>query len=166
MEQKEIQQHKKFLAMAVQLAQENVGSGKGGPFGAVIVKDGQVLATGTNQVLSTQDPTMHAEVSAIRNACAKLKSFDLKDCKMPLLINAVNLGEFKIASLLIQNGADYKPYLEDIRETTAKMKVNLKNMLEQKPESRDYIYTKLEKCKEFLRFLNTLESEGSTGCER
>ncbi|MBR2865495.1 MAG: nucleoside deaminase [Elusimicrobiaceae bacterium] len=80
MEQKEIQQHKKFLAMAVQLAQENVGSGKGGPFGAVIVKDGQVLATGTNQVLSTQDPTMHAEVSAIRNACAKLKSFDLKDC--------------------------------------------------------------------------------------
>ena len=75
-----MEQHKKFLAMAVQLAQENVGSGKGGPFGAVIVKDGQILATGTNQVLSTQDPTMHAEVSAIRNACAKLKSFDLKDC--------------------------------------------------------------------------------------
>ena len=80
MEQNEMEQHKKFLAMAVQLAQENVGSGKGGPFGAVIVKDGQILATGTNQVLSTQDPTMHAEVSAIRNACAKLKSFDLKDC--------------------------------------------------------------------------------------
>ena len=80
MEEKELEVHKKFLAEAVKLAQENVSTGHGGPFGAVIVKDGEIIARSANQVLKTQDPTMHAEVSAIRQACAKLNSFDLKDC--------------------------------------------------------------------------------------
>lgn len=80
MEEKELEMHKKFLAEAVKLAQENVGTGLGGPFGAVIVKDGEIIARGCNQVLGTKDPTMHAEVSAIRVACSKLNSFELKDC--------------------------------------------------------------------------------------
>lgn len=71
---------KKFLQQSIDLAIENVKSGKGGPFGAVIVKEGNVIATGTNVVTSSNDPTAHAEISAIRNACDKLNSFQLKDC--------------------------------------------------------------------------------------
>lgn len=80
MDEKELQMHKQFLQEAVNLARENVATGRGGPFGAVIVKDGQIIARGCNQVLGSQDPTLHAEVDAIRNACKKLNSFDLKDC--------------------------------------------------------------------------------------
>ncbi|HPS84732.1 MAG TPA: nucleoside deaminase [Bacteroidales bacterium] len=71
-----------FLQMAVDLAAENVRSGRGGPFGAVIVKDGEVLATGVNLVTTNNDPTAHAEVTAIRNATAKLKDFQLNGCTL------------------------------------------------------------------------------------
>ncbi len=80
MNEQELQTHKKFLKEAVRLARENVATGRGGPFGAVIVKDGQILARGANQVLSSKDPTQHAEVNAIRQACQKLNHFELKDC--------------------------------------------------------------------------------------
>lgn len=69
-----------FLKLAIQLAVDNVKSGKGGPFGAVIVKDGAVLATGANSVTTSHDPTMHAEIAAIRNACEKLSTFQLEGC--------------------------------------------------------------------------------------
>ena len=68
----------RFMQMAIKLATENVISGAGGPFGAVIVRDGVVIATGVNQVTATHDPTAHAEVTAIRNACRELKTFELK----------------------------------------------------------------------------------------
>ncbi|MEI6347107.1 MAG: nucleoside deaminase [Bacteroidota bacterium] len=71
---------KDFLKLAINLAIENVKSANGGPFGAVIVKDGVVLATGTNSVTTTNDPTMHAEIAAIRNACKKLNTFQLDSC--------------------------------------------------------------------------------------
>ena len=69
-----------FMARAIQLAVENVRSGRGGPFGAVIVRDGGIVAEGANQVTSSNDPTAHAEVLAIRAACAKLKTFELHGC--------------------------------------------------------------------------------------
>lgn len=72
----------RFLTQAIALATENVRSGRGGPFGAVVVKDGEVLATGTNLVTSTDDPTAHAEVVAIRNACEVLGTFQLDDCEV------------------------------------------------------------------------------------
>ena len=65
------------MERAVSLATENVRLGRGGPFGAVIVQDGKVIADGYNLVTSTNDPTAHAEVVAIRNACAKLGVFHL-----------------------------------------------------------------------------------------
>src|SRR6266849_1948876 len=71
-----------FMARAIQLAVENVRSGQGGPFGAVVVKDGSIIAEGANQVTATNDPTAHAEVLAIRIACAKLGAFDLPDCEI------------------------------------------------------------------------------------
>ena len=69
----------KFMQMAIDASVENVRNG-GGPFGAVIVKDGQLVATGVNRVTANNDPTAHAEVSAIRNACQKLGSFKLDGC--------------------------------------------------------------------------------------
>src|ERR1700676_2449005 len=69
-----------FMARAIQLSIDNVSSGRGGPFGAVVVKDRKIIAEGTNQVTSTNDPTAHAEVIAIRETCRKLGTFDLQDC--------------------------------------------------------------------------------------
>jgi tRNA(Arg) A34 adenosine deaminase TadA len=69
-----------FMRQAIALATENVRTGRGGPFGAVVVKDGMVIATGTNQVTALNDPTAHAEVTAIRNACQTLGYFQLEGC--------------------------------------------------------------------------------------
>jgi len=71
-----------FINKAIELAKENVKSGNGGPFGAVIVKDGKIIATGVNTVTKTNDPTAHAEVNAIRNACKELNSFQLDNCEI------------------------------------------------------------------------------------
>ena len=67
---------------AIDISIENVKSGLGGPFGAVIVKDGEIIAKGANQVTSTNDPTAHAEVVAIREACDKLNTFQLDGCEI------------------------------------------------------------------------------------
>jgi tRNA(Arg) A34 adenosine deaminase TadA len=69
-----------FMEKAIALATENVTSGRGGPFGAVIVRDGEIVATGANCVTATNDPTAHGEIVAIRNACLKLKTFQLTGC--------------------------------------------------------------------------------------
>ena len=71
--------HEEYMREAIRLSIENIKQG-GGPFGAVIVKDGQIIATGTNRVTATCDPTAHAEVSAIRQAAKALNSFDLSGC--------------------------------------------------------------------------------------
>ena len=70
-----------FMREAIRLSIENVKNG-GGPFGAVIVKDDQIIATGVNRVTANHDPTAHAEVSAIREACRRLDTFDLEGCEI------------------------------------------------------------------------------------
>ena len=70
---------RRFMQMAIDLSIANVANG-GGPFGAVIVHNGEVIATGTNRVTANNDPTAHAEVSAIREACAKVGNFKLEGC--------------------------------------------------------------------------------------
>ncbi len=69
-----------FMLEAIRLAHQNIESGNGGPFGAVIVKNGKVIAAVANRVTSTNDPTAHAEVVAIREACSVLDTFDLSGC--------------------------------------------------------------------------------------
>ncbi len=71
-----------YMREAIRLSIENVRSGDGGPFGCVIVKDGNIIARGTNQVTVTNDPTAHAEVVAIREACTVLHSFQLDGCEI------------------------------------------------------------------------------------
>ena len=72
--------HQKFMTRAVELSIEGMQRGDGGPFGAVVVKNDQIIAEGWNRVLVSNDPTAHAEVTAIRAACQKLNSFQLTDC--------------------------------------------------------------------------------------
>ena len=76
------QLNRQFMKQAIALAQENVRSGKGGPFGAVIVKQGKIIAKAHNQVSSTNDPTAHAEIVAIREACRVLQTFQLQGCEL------------------------------------------------------------------------------------
>ena len=71
---------KYFMRAAIKLAETGVDSNSGGPFGAVVVKDNEIIAEGFNSVTSTNDPTAHAEIIAIREACKKLNSFQLDDC--------------------------------------------------------------------------------------
>lgn len=69
-----------FLAKAIELSRQGMQSGKGGPFGCVVVKEGEVVGTGCNKVTSTNDPTAHAEVVAIRDACQRLGTYQLTGC--------------------------------------------------------------------------------------
>jgi tRNA(Arg) A34 adenosine deaminase TadA len=71
---------RKFMARAIELALRGVEANDGGPFGCVVVKDGVVIGEGNNRVTSTNDPTAHAEVVAIRNACQSLNNFQLDGC--------------------------------------------------------------------------------------
>lgn len=70
------------MARAVELALSNVSTGGGGPFGAVIVKDGRIVAEGVNSVIGSFDPTAHAEVVAIRRACEALQAFQIPGCEL------------------------------------------------------------------------------------
>lgn len=73
---------KKFMREAIRLAEDNVKNGTGGPFGAVIVKDGEIIAACGNSVTPSNDPTAHAEVNAIREACRKLNTYQLEGCEV------------------------------------------------------------------------------------
>jgi tRNA(Arg) A34 adenosine deaminase TadA len=73
---------KKFLERAIELSWQGMNSLQGGPFGCVVVKDGEIVAEGYNQVTITNDPTAHAEIVAIRNACIKLGTYQLTDCEI------------------------------------------------------------------------------------
>ena len=72
----------KFMKMAIAEARKGIAMGHGGPFGAVVVKDGKVIAKGHNHVVANNDPTCHGEIDAIRKACKKLHSFDLSGCEI------------------------------------------------------------------------------------
>ena len=71
-----------FMRAAIALAEKNVADGTGGPFGAVIVRNGEIIGEGTNRVTSDNDPTAHAEVMAIRKACEKLGTYSLEGCEV------------------------------------------------------------------------------------
>ncbi len=74
------EQNKEFMRRAIDLAQKGIDAGAGGPFGAIVVKDGKIIGEGCNRVTSTNDPTAHAEVVAIRAACQTLNDFQLDGC--------------------------------------------------------------------------------------
>jgi tRNA(Arg) A34 adenosine deaminase TadA len=77
-----MEEQKKFMREAIRISMENVASANGGPYGAIIVQNGIIIASGSNKVTSINDPTAHAEVVAIRAACKKLTTFQLKGCEI------------------------------------------------------------------------------------
>ena len=104
-----------FIRKAIKLSLENVQTGKGGPFAALIVKDNNIIASGTNLVTSLNDPTAHAEIIAIREACKILGTFQLEGCEIysscepcPMCLGAMywaRLAKIFIASIM-QDAAD------------------------------------------------------------
>src|SRR5688572_11363540 len=74
--------HEKFMRRAIELAQQGVDENLGGPFGCVVVREGEIIGEGSNQVTSTNDPTAHAEVVAVRAACRNIESFQLDGCSI------------------------------------------------------------------------------------
>ena len=91
-----------FMKEANRLAEENLIDNEGGPFGAVVVKNGQIIGRGDNHVLKNNDPTAHAEVMAIRDACSNLNSYDLSGCELytscypcPMCLSAIIWSNIK-----------------------------------------------------------------------
>lgn len=92
----------KFMKIAKDLASDNLITNEGTPFGACVVKDGIIIGRGKNQVLSTNDPTAHAEVMAIRDACRNISSYDLSECELytscypcPMCLSAIIWSNIK-----------------------------------------------------------------------
>ena len=92
----------KYMAIAKNLANENLETNNGGPFGACIVKDGEIVGKGNNHVLGNNDPTAHAEIMAIRDACKNLNKYDLSGCELytscypcPMCLSAIIWANIK-----------------------------------------------------------------------
>ena len=97
-----MEQHKQYMREAIRLSIEKMQAGFGGPFGAVVVRNGEIIAHGFNNVTSSNDPTAHAEVDAIRKACAALGKFQLDDCDLytscepcPMCLGAIYWARFR-----------------------------------------------------------------------
>ena len=93
----------KYMKVAKDLSEDNLYTNVGGPFGACIVKDGEIIGKGSNYVLSNCDPTAHAEVMAIRDACKNIKSYDLSGCELytscypcPMCLSAIIWSNIKV----------------------------------------------------------------------
>ena len=91
-----------YMKIAKELSEENLTTNAGGPFGACVVKNGKIIGKGSNQVLINNDPTAHAEVMAIRNACKNINSYDLSDCELytscypcPMCLSAIIWSNIK-----------------------------------------------------------------------
>lgn len=92
----------KFMEIAKELANDNLKTNAGGPFGACVVKDGEIIGKGSNHVLANNDPTAHAEIMAIRDACKNINSYDLSGCELyascypcPMCLSAIIWSNIK-----------------------------------------------------------------------
>ena len=93
----------KYMKVAKGLAEDNLTTNAGGPFGACVVKNGKIIGKGSNNVLKNNDPTAHAEIIAIRDACKNLKTYDLSECELytscypcPMCLSAIIWANIKI----------------------------------------------------------------------
>lgn len=137
-----------FMARAIQLSLENVLSGKGGPFGAVIVQNGKILAEGVNRVTAINDPTAHAEVVAIREACATLRTFELANCEIytscepcPMCLGAIYWSRLarvyygNLASDASQIGFDDSFIYREIAQVVRKRSIPMVNLMREQAQA-------------------------------
>ena len=138
----EVPDHEKFMRIAIQLAEQNVKQSAGGPFGAVIVKDGEIVAQSPNRVVTENDPTAHAEVSAIRIACQHLVTCNLEGCTIytscepcPMCLGAIYwaridtiyYGNTKIDAAAI--GFDYHFIYQELERPLHERKLKITQLL-------------------------------------
>jgi len=131
-----------FMKEAIKLATEHMIAGDGGPFGAVIVKNGAIIARGWNRVTSTNDPTAHAEVDCIRKACTHLNSFELTDCELfancepcPMCLSAAYWAKIKCIYYgagqedAAESGFNDVFIYEELRKAVNKRKMSMQQLL-------------------------------------
>src|SRR5437016_13729462 len=138
----------KFMREAIRLSIDMMRCGEGGPFGAVVVKGNRILGRGCNQVTSTNDPTAHAEIVAIRDACKRLKTFQLDDCELytscepcPMCLSAIYWARLR------------RVYYANTRKDAARIQFD-----------DDFIYTEVSRpiSKRTLKMKQLLRAEGLT----
>ncbi|HVU07055.1 MAG TPA: nucleoside deaminase [Verrucomicrobiae bacterium] len=146
---------------AIRLSRSKMQKNCGGPFGAVVVRNGKIVGRGWNQVTSTNDPTAHAEVAAIRDACRKLKTFQLDDCELyascepcPMCLAAIYWARFK------------KVYYANTRKDAAKIEFDDDSIYREvaKPVSRRKIPMKQLLRKEALKVFTEWENKADKIC--
>ncbi len=148
-----------YMKVAKELANNNLKTNAGGPFGACIVKNGKIIGKGSNKVLLKNDPTAHAEIMAIREACNNIKSYDLTDCVMytscypcPMCLSAIIWSNIKVVYYgNTKEDADKIGFRDDfIYNYIDNLSKNIQdsNILELKCIDRD------ETIKEFEKFAN------------
>ena len=156
-----MEDHKKFMKKAIELADENIKQG-GGPFGAVVVCNGEIIGIGANSVTNLNDPTAHAEVLAIRDASKNLDRFDLSDCTLysscepcPMCLGAIYWA--KIKSMYYANsredaakaGFDDEFIYNEISLPIKDRKLNMKPLLEEKAFETFVEWIKMPEKKEY-----------------
>lgn len=146
-----------YMKIAKELAEDNLKTNEGGPFGACVVKNGKIIGKGSNNVLVNNDPTAHAEIMAIRDACKNINSYDLTDCELytscypcPMCLSAIIWSNIKVvyygntkedaAKIGFRDDLIYN-YIENLSKN-----VQDKNVLELKSMDRE------ETIKEFENF--------------
>lgn len=148
-----------FMDKAIKLAVDNVKKG-GGPFGAIIVKDGEMVASGTNRVTSENDPTAHAEVKAIREACRKLRTFDLSGCTIytscepcPMCFSAIYWAHLDAVYYAADHHDAAKAGFDD---------AFIYDEIKKQPDERKISFKKLDLAQHFQPFGDWIASENKT----
>ncbi len=135
----------KFMGEAILLAEKGIENGEGGPFGCVVVKENKVIGRGNNKVISTNDPTAHAEIIAIREACENLKTYQLEGCEIftscepcPMCLGAIYWARPKIIYYgntrkdAAEIGFDDSMIYEEINTGLAERKIPMVNVCRKK----------------------------------
>jgi guanine deaminase len=129
-------EQQRYMQMAVDLSEQSLDVGKGGPFGAVIVREGSIVGASGNEVMLHTDPTAHAEIMAIRNACANLKTLDLSGCVIyssgepcPMCMAAIYWSKIKTVffanseSDALKHGFIDKKILEELKKPKSRRRI-------------------------------------------